>query len=184
MATVDERTKRLLEETFDGIREGTNPVPIGVSVLMGITILTAFLVTFPLWGQRIQLTRDYWLVSYVHPLGGEPRDRIFTSLTEEEQRVVWALLTPRDRERFIRRFGEAKVAHLRGAENMMVDEATKQALIQKMLQMRLIIPKSHESPDRNQPWWDKGYLLTALYTTAFLVWTSAVIVRTPVHPDF
>ena len=183
MATVDERTKRLMEETYDGIREGTNPVPLGVAVLMGITIITAFLVTFPLWGQRIELTRDYWWVGYVHPLGGEPKDRLF-SLPEEDQRLVWALLTPRDRDRFIRRFGEAKLAHLRGAENMVVDEATKQALLQKLLQKRLIVPKSHVSPDRNQPWWDKGYMLTALYTIAFLVWTSAVIARTPVHPDF
>ncbi len=39
-------------ESLGGIKENNNPVPAPIAVLLIIIVATAFLLTFPLWGQR------------------------------------------------------------------------------------------------------------------------------------
>ena len=50
---LNSSAKQLWEgESLGGITEDNNRVPVPVVWLMGITIITAFLITAPLWGQR------------------------------------------------------------------------------------------------------------------------------------
>jgi len=39
-------------ESLGGIKENNNPVPAPIAVLLAIIVTTAFMLTFPLWGQR------------------------------------------------------------------------------------------------------------------------------------
>ncbi len=213
----------LLHETFEGIREGTNPIPAGVKILMVITIITAFLVTFPLWGQRAELNSQYWMTGYVHPLGGEaidptakavqaaaagqplPVDVVVDTwgLNEQEQNIFISVVKSTSDFDEVQKTAlllklEAKAP--KGPEEEAVyasiinntmdyDAAAKQALVGALEQRNnegkaYVVHKTHLSKDRNQPWWDKGYMLTLLYTVAFLVWTSAVIARTPTQDEY
>ncbi|MBI5198098.1 MAG: hypothetical protein HZA19_05755 [Nitrospirae bacterium] len=176
------KTEELLLETYDGIREGTNKIPTAIAVLMALTIITAFLVTFPLWGQRTELNHEYWMLSYVHPLGGQPIDTVALAvhaaaegqpLPVEIVEHTWGL-TPEEENIFI--------SVVKNTPDY--DQATKDALLAKLEQKALIVKKTHISENHNQPWWDKGYALTGLYTLAFLVWTTAVISRVPTHKEF
>lgn len=48
-------------ESLGGIKENNNPVPAPIAVLLAIIVTTAFMLTFPLWGQRptVALYSDY-----------------------------------------------------------------------------------------------------------------------------
>ncbi|MCL4486093.1 MAG: hypothetical protein M0041_01295 [Nitrospiraceae bacterium] len=63
MADVEE----LLNERFDGMLEGTNNIPGIIILLLVMTVVTAELLTFPLFGARPQLPGHlhYWLVQGV-----------------------------------------------------------------------------------------------------------------------
>ncbi len=213
----------LLHETFDGIREGTNPIPTGVKILMVITIVTSVLVTFPLWGQRAELNNQYWMVGYEHPLGGEPIDMtalavhaaaegqplpvevvehtwglsvqeqiIFASIvkdTSDFDEVQKTALLLKLQAKAPKGLEEEAVYASIVNNTMDYDAAAKQKLVDTLEQRNnegkaYVVHKTHLSADRNQPWWDKGYMLTLLYTVAFLVWTSAVIARTPTHDEY
>jgi len=39
-------------ESLGGIKENNNPVPAPIAVLLVLIVTTAFMLTFPLWGQR------------------------------------------------------------------------------------------------------------------------------------
>jgi len=52
-AATNEEDKILWEkENLGGITEDNNRMPMPVVLLVVLTVITAFLVTFPLWGQR------------------------------------------------------------------------------------------------------------------------------------
>ena len=50
--TVEQAEKLWESESLGGLTEDNNPVPRLVVWLVALTVLTAFAVTFPLWGQR------------------------------------------------------------------------------------------------------------------------------------
>ena len=48
-----EKAEKLWEhEDLGGLTEDNNPIPLPVIWLVALTVCTAFMVTFPLWGQR------------------------------------------------------------------------------------------------------------------------------------
>src|SRR5208283_3817780 len=52
-AATYERAEKLWEkESLGGLTEDNNPIPVGVVWLVALTVVTAFFITFPLWGQR------------------------------------------------------------------------------------------------------------------------------------
>src|SRR5271166_6207685 len=50
--TVNQAEKLWEAESLGGLTEDNNPIPKLVIWLVALTVLTAFAVTFPLWGQR------------------------------------------------------------------------------------------------------------------------------------
>ena len=60
--TSDEQNKTAMEvweaESMGGIMENNNRLPQPVVYLLVLTIISAYLITFPLWGQRP--TADRW----------------------------------------------------------------------------------------------------------------------------
>lgn len=66
MADVEE----MLNQRFDGMLEGTNNIPAIVILLLVMTVVTANLLTFPLFGARPQLPGHlhYWLLQGVPTL--------------------------------------------------------------------------------------------------------------------
>src|SRR5665647_740394 len=54
-ASTNEADKALWEkENLGGITEDNNRLPVPIVLLVVLTVITAFAVTFPLWGQRPQ----------------------------------------------------------------------------------------------------------------------------------
>ncbi|BAM06383.1 hypothetical protein [Leptospirillum ferrooxidans] len=60
MADIDE----MLNERYDGILEGTNNIPAALILILTMTVVTAELLTFPLFGARPQYPGHphHWLI--------------------------------------------------------------------------------------------------------------------------
>jgi hypothetical protein len=60
--THEKAVEMMKTEKFGGIAEGNRPVPPAISGLLFITVITAFLVTFPLWGSRPEIDPTHWSI--------------------------------------------------------------------------------------------------------------------------
>ncbi len=60
--THEKAVEMMKTELFGGIKEGNRPVPPAIAGLLFITVITAFLVTFPLWGARPEVDPTHWSI--------------------------------------------------------------------------------------------------------------------------
>ena len=172
-------------EDLGGITEDNNRVPVPIVWLVFLTVITAFAITFPLWGQR-PTAAIY--VDYVKAMN-DPE--------------VQAAATDADAMAKI----EAKV-------KASPDYAANAAMLERhpvsMNDLRLIAPEVQKllaegvdmhdyevvGPDvvlanfegnrrangtiiRQQPWWDKGYTIDIFYVIYFFTFVTLVIKRLP-----
>ncbi len=178
----NERDQVLWEaEDLGGITEDNNRVPVPIVWLLLLTVLTAFAITFPLWGQR-------------------PTAAIYADYVKEmDAPEVKAAANDADAMAKI-------VAKFQGGENQALLErhpvtmddlrAIKpqiEALQQKGLDLKdytvvgpEIVQANFEgnyradgSRIRQQPWWDKGYTIDIFYVLAFFIGVTMVIKRLP-----
>lgn len=181
-AAKNERDKVLWEaEDLGGITEDNNRVPVPIVWLLLLTVLTAFAITFPLWGQRPNAAL---YVDYVKAMNGAD---------------VKAAATDADAMALI-------VAKFKGGENQALLERHPVT----MNDLRSIAPQIEAlekqgvdlrdynvvGPDvvlanfegnkradgsiiRQQPWWDKGYTIDIFYVIAFFLGVTMTIKRLP-----
>ena len=179
-----ERAEKIWEsEDLGGLTEDNNPIPAPVVWLVFLTVCTAFMVTFPLWGQRPTAAL---YAPYVEDMD-KPEVLAAKDDVEAMQRIV--------------------------ALNMHVghNDAQLSRHPLTMDDLRLIAPQikalqAHADIDlrdytvvgenvvianfegnyrpngtriRQQPWWDKGYTIDLFYLSAFFLGVFLVVKRLP-----
>jgi len=181
-ASTNEADKALWEkENLGGITEDNNRLPVPIVLLVVLTVITAFAVTFPLWGQRPQasiyqgyikamslpevmaIKDDSEAMKKIVQLNtGGPNDAMLDRhpLTMDDLRIIQP-----EMEALMARgvdLGEYEVV---GDHVVMANfEGNKRA---------------DGSVIRKQPWWDKGYLIDIFYLSYFFIGVTILIKRLP-----
>ena len=177
-----ERDKQLWEaEDLGGITEDNNRVPVPIVWLLILTVLTAFAITFPLWGQR-PTAAIY--VDYVKAMD-EPDIQSAPNDAEAMARIV-AKYQKGENEALLER-------HPLTMDDLRAIKPQVEALLAKGVDMRdyeVVGPnvvlanfegnyRADGSRIRQQPWWDKGYTIDIFYVIAFFLGVTMTIKRLP-----
>ncbi len=199
----EQEQKQMLEmwekEKFGGLWEGNNRLPYPLTYLLGLIILTAFMITMPIWGQR-------------------PNAAIYVDMIAAmDDPQVAQLATPEEKIAYVTQQAMAKAdARTKGAlerHPLTWDDllniapairevqagGSKYALDNyNVLGDRIalanfegnFVGQGHilNGPggmangsfrERKQPWWDRGYSIDVFYVSYFLITMVIVIKRLP-----
>ena len=181
-AATNEADKALWEkEDLGGITEDNHRMPMPVVMLVGLTVLTAFAITFPLWGQR-PTAAIY--EGYVKAMNTPEVQAIQDDDAAMKKIVQMNLGSANDAQlerhplnmndlRIIKPQIEALVA--KGVdlqEYTVVGEQVVMANFEGNV-------KADGTPERKQPWWDKGYTIDIFYVLYFFTMVIVLIKRLP-----
>ncbi len=181
-ATTNEKDKALWEkEDLGGITEDNNRLPMPVVLLVVLTVITAFLVTFPLWGQRptAAIYADYVKAMSLPEVMAIQDDKLAM------EKIVQMNLG-----------GEHDAAlerHPLSMDDLRIIKPQIEALMAKGVDLgeysvvgdHVVIAnfegnkKADGTTERKQPWWDKGYLIDIFYLSYFFLGVTILIKRLP-----
>ena len=181
-AATNEADKALWEkEDLGGITEDNNRMPMPVVLLVVLTVVTAFFVTFPLWGQRP--TAEIY-AGYIKAMN-TPEVMAIQDDKEAMKKIVQMNIGgPND----------AKLErHPLSMDDLRIIKPQMEALMAKGVALweyevvgdRVVMAnfegnkKADGTPERKQPWWDKGYLIDIFYLTYFFIAVIILIKRLP-----
>lgn len=177
----NELDKKLWEsEDLGGITEDNNRTPIPVVWLLLLTVLTAFAITFPLWGQRptAAIYVDYVKDMDKPEIQALSDDQAMAKIVAAHQGSEYQPLLERH---------PVTMDELRTLKPQIED------LIKKGVDLRdytVVGPKvvfanfegnyrADGSRERFQPWWDIGYTIDIFYVIMFFVGVTMVVKRLP-----
>ena len=177
----NEKDKQLWEaEDLGGITEDNNRTPVPVVWLLLLTVLTAFAITFPLWGQRptAVIYVDYIKDMDKPEIQALPDDQAMAKIVAAHQGSEYQGLLER---------------HPVTMDDLRIMKPQIEDLIKKGADLRdytVVGPKvvfanfegnfrADGSRERFQPWWDKGYTIDVFYVTIFFVGVTLVVKRLP-----
>ena len=168
-------------ESLGGIAEDNNRLPQAVVYLLGLTIVTAFMITFPLWGQR-PTAAIY--AEYIQMMDS-PAVQAIASDKEKmkylESNVKDPALKPHLERHPVTmddlRIIKGQVIEL---ENQGVDLEEYFVVGDRVVLANFEgVMKADGTRERKQPWWDKGYTIDIFYVTYFCLAALIVIKRLP-----
>lgn len=181
-AATNEADKVLWEkEDLGTITEDNNRMPIPVVMLVFLTVLTAFAITFPLWGQRPTASLYVGYVKAMNmPEVAAIQDDVAAMKKIEELGSAGVDKEKLDRHpvsmndlRIIKPQIEALMA-----KGVNLDEYTvvgDQVVMANFEGNK----KADGSPERIQPWWDVGYTVDIFYVIYFFTMVTVLIKRLP-----
>jgi len=181
-AAQNEADKALWEkEDLGGIIEDNNRLPMPVVLLVVLTVITAFAVTLPLWGQRPNAAI---YVNYVKAMN----DPAILAIKDDKEAMKKIIQLSK---------GGADDAMLERHPVTMDDLRIIKPQIESLMASgvdlgeysvvgdRVAIAnfegnkKADGTPQRKQPWWDKGYLIDIFYLSYFFIAVTILIKRLP-----
>lgn len=176
----NELDKKLWEsEDLGGITEDNNRMPIPVAWLLLLTVLTAFAITFPLWGQR-------------------PTAAIYSGMIKDlDKPEIQALADDAAMAKIVAMHKGDELAFQQERHPVTMDEL--RALKPKIEELQKngevlqdwtvvgveVVTANFEGNivngkrERHQPWWDKGYTIDVFYVCLFFLSVTLVIKRLP-----
>lgn len=181
-ADQNEADKALWEkEDLGGMTEDNNRLPMPIVLLVVLTVLTAFAVTFPLWGQRP--TAELY-VPYIKSMD-DPAVMAIKDDKEAMKRII-QLNAGQVNEAMIER-------HPVTMDDLRIIKPQIEALMAKGVHMdefevvgdRVVMAnfegnrRADGTVIRKQPWWDKGYLIDIFYLSYFFLAVTIIIKRLP-----
>lgn len=177
----NERDKKLWEaEDLGGMTEDNNRLPVPVVWLLLLTVLTAFAITFPLWGQRptAAIYVDYIKDMDKPEIQALSDDAAMSKIVAMNQGSEYSDLLVRhpvnmDELRAIKPKIEklmAEGAHLE--DYTVVGPDVVVANFEGNF-------RPDGSRERHQPWWDIGYTIDIFYVIAFFLGVVMVVKRLP-----
>jgi hypothetical protein len=185
MATDDQNAdaKKVWEgESLGGIKENNNRVPPPVLGLLVLTIITAFFITFPLWGQRptAAIYEEYIALMDSAEIQGKSDEEAMAYIVSQvkAQGSKWTALQERhpvemDDLRLLK--PQIEELQRKGAH---MDEYTvlgdKLTLANFEGNMR-----ADGTRERVQPWWDLGYTIDIFFIVVFCVSVIIAVKRLP-----
>lgn len=183
----DDRTtqenERLWEgEDTGGVWDENRPVPVIVVVLMCMTIITAFLVTMPLWGQRPTAAL------YEGYINSMDKPEVLAAANDEEaMKKIVAMNKGTENDGLLERH-PVSMDDLRMIKSQVlalestpgVDMRDYSVVGNKVVLANF---EGNFRPDgtrmRQQPWWDKGFTIDVFYVSYFLLSMFLIIKRLP-----
>ncbi|MFV2057183.1 MAG: hypothetical protein ACC707_11995 [Thiohalomonadales bacterium] len=190
MSSEEERSDMIAlweAERHGGLTDGNNRLPLPLVFLMGLIILTAFMITMPIWGQRPN-AQNY--VEHIKIMNSpeiaalatneEKMKRIDQIAMERAQgngRQIGALerhpITYDDLLNIAPSIIEAQRAGDYPLDNYnVVGDKVKLANFEGNF-------RPDGKHERIQPWWDKGYTIDVFYVTYFIIVMILVVKRLP-----
>jgi len=179
---TNEADKVLWEkEDLGGITEDNNRMPMPVVLLVILTVLTAFMITFPLWGQRP--TAGLY-ENYVKSLD-LPEIKAIQDDKAAMAKIVQMNIGKGDDARLER--------HPLSMDDLRIIKPQIEALTAKGVNLKeysvvgdqVVMAnfegnvKADGTPERIQPWWDKGYMIDVFYVAYFFTMVIILIKRLP-----
>jgi len=175
-------------ESLGGLTEDNNRVPQPIVALLLLTVITAFLVTFPLWGQRPNAAM---YAGYVKAMS-DPRIAAISDDAAAMAEIVkagkgaeggrWDALLERhplsmDDLRIVRPQIEALMAKgVDLSEYNVVGDRVQMANFEG----NFIKDSNGEvRRERKQPWWDKGYFIDIFFIIFFFTGVTIAVKRLP-----
>lgn len=180
----NELAKKVWEgESLGGITENNNRLPTAVVWLLGLTILTAFLVTAPLWGQRPQavIYEDYIAMmdtSQVQAIASDTEKMAFIVKTVKAKGTEWEALQdrhPLDMDD-LRMIKDQVIALQNAKVNLAEYTVVGNQVVLANFEGNL---KADGTKERLQPWWDKGYTIDVFYVIYFCIAVLIAVKRLP-----
>ncbi len=175
-------------ESLGGITEDNNRLPIPVVWLLLLTVLTAFAITFPLWGQRPNagLYVDYVKAMNTPEIMAIQDDKAAMAkiiditkgeISKHVTRMDYEGLLARhplsmDDLRIIKPQIEALMSAGKDPEEYNV---VGDLVVLANFEGNLKADGKIENRERKQPWWDKGYTIDIFYVIMFFIGVTIVI---------
>jgi len=181
-AATNEADKVLWEkEDLGGITEDNHRMPMPVVLLVALTVLTAFAITFPLWGQRPNAAI---YEGYVKAMDTPEVKAIQDDDAAMKKIVQMNLGGPND---------ALLERHPLTMNDLRIIKPEIEALMAKGVDLReynvvgdhVLLAnfegntKADGTPQRIQPWWDKGYTIDIFYVIYFFIMVIVLIKRLP-----
>lgn len=169
-------------ESLGGITEDNNRLPPPVVGLLILTIVTAFLVTFPLWGQRpnAAIYEEYVALMDSPAIQGKSDEEAMAYIVNQVKAKgsEWAPLQERH---------PLEMDDLRLIKDAIIELQRKGADLREynVLGNRLQLAnfegnkKSDGSTTRVQPWWDLGYTIDIFFIVVFCISVFIAVKRLP-----
>ncbi|MDX8379892.1 MAG: hypothetical protein R8K48_07620 [Gallionella sp.] len=181
-SATNEEDKVLWEkENLGGITEDNHRMPMPVVLLVSLTIITAFMITFPLWGQRptaeiyagyIQSMNTPEVMAIHNDVDAMKKIVEMNKGKGLDDKLSRHPLTMNDL-RIIKPQIEALIANkLDLGEYNVVGSHVVMANFEGNI-------KADGTPERKQPWWDKGYTIDMFYLSYFFIMVITLIKRLP-----
>jgi hypothetical protein len=179
---TNEADKRLWEgESLGGITEDNNRMPMPVVLLVILTVITAFFVTFPLWGQRptAEIYEGYVKSMDDPQVKAAPNDAAAMKMIVQLNKGS--------------KYDAMLERHPLSMDDLRIIKKDMETLIAKGVDLgeyevvgdRVVMAnfegnkKADGTPERKQPWWDKGYLIDIFYLSYFFIGVTILIKRLP-----
>ncbi|WP_455218371.1 hypothetical protein [Kaarinaea lacus] len=183
----NEAAKKVWEgESLGGITEDNNRLPPPVLGLLILTIVTAFLITFPLWGQRptAAIYEEYVALMDSPAIQGKSdADAMAWIVSQVEAKgSKWGPLQERH---------PLEMDDLRMIKDAMIELQRKGADLREynVLGDRLVMANFEGNfitdnegkvrRERIQPWWDLGYTIDIFFIVVFCVSVMIAVKRLP-----
>ncbi len=179
---TNEADKVLWEkENLGGITEDNHRMPMPVVLLVVLTVLTAFAVTFPLWGQRPNAAIYEGYVKAMNT----PEVQAIQDDDAAMKKIVQMNVGGK--------YDELLERHPLSMNDLRIIKPEIEALMAKGVDLReynvvgdhVVLAnfegntKADGTPERIQPWWDKGYTIDIFYVLYFFTMVVILIKRLP-----
>ncbi len=180
----NDNAKALWEaESLGGMTEDNNRTPVPVVLLVILTVITAFLMTFPLWGQR-PTAAIY--AEYVKSMNS-PEIMAMTDDTAAMAKIVQMNLGKQQPSKW--NYDGLRERHPVTMDDMRMIKRQIEALMAKGVDLedytvvgnKVVFAnfegnfRADGTRERKQPWWDKGYTIDIFYLTAFFLGVTIVV---------
>ena len=184
-AATNEEDKALWEkEDLGGITEDNHRMPMPVVLLVALTVLTAFAITFPLWGQR-PTAAIY--AGYVKSMN-TPEVQAIQDDDAAMKKIVQMNLGADGGK-----YDELLERHPLSMNDLRIVKPQIEGLMAKGVDLeeytvvgeQVVLAnfegnvKADGTPERKQPWWDKGYTIDIFYVIYFFTMVIILIKRLP-----
>jgi hypothetical protein len=189
MATDDQNAQAVKVwegESLGGITEDNNRLPPPVVGLLILTIVTAFLVTFPLWGQRpnAAIYEEYIAMMDSPEVQGKTDAEAMEYIVSQAKAKGSPWLAAQERH-------PVEMDDLRMIRDAIIELKNQGADLREytVLGNKLVIAnfegnwiddgKGGQRRERLQPWWDKGYTIDIFFIIVFCVSVIIAVKRLP-----
>ncbi|MBI5451062.1 MAG: hypothetical protein HY940_06860 [Gammaproteobacteria bacterium] len=180
----NQKARQLWEaESLGGITEDNNRLPQAVVWLLGLTIITAFLITFPLWGQRPSAAIYQ---AYVAEMDS-PEVAAASDDQARVQAIVNKVKAQGGQYEALQERHPVEMDDLRMIKDQVIELQNAGVDLEEytVVGNRVVLAnfegniKADGTKQRKQPWWDKGYTIDIFYVIYFCVAVLIAIKRLP-----